>query len=99
MIGSRPVAAARFLAGVTVLALPADARSRYREEFDSELLGLEPLNQVTTAASLLRGSIAMRRALKEREVIIAPHPAPVDWRCRHRFVPAARDGAGPNAGG
>jgi len=89
MIGYRPVAVARYLAGITVLALPADVRDRYREEFGSELRVLGPVSQVTTAASLLRGSIALRHALQEREMIITPHPATADWRCRlgrHHYI-------------
>jgi hypothetical protein len=89
MIGPRPVAAARYLAGITVLALPADTRDRYREEFGSELRELRWVTQVTTAASLLRGSIALRHALQEREMINTSHAAATDWRCRlgrHHYI-------------
>jgi len=88
MIGPRPVAVARCLLSVTVLVLPADTRDRYREEFRTELCELGRISQFPEAASLLRGSIALRQALREREMPDTDH-AKMDWRChlgRHHYV-------------
>lgn len=78
----RPVAAARYLVNVTVLVLPSDVRDRYRQEFYTELCELGPVWQVMTAADLMRGSLALRNALRDREVVIARPASTIDWRCR-----------------
>jgi hypothetical protein len=88
MIGPRPGPAARYLIAMTIVVLPADARDRYREEFRTELCELGFIAQIAVAASLLRGSIFLRRALMEREMVAA-EPRRVDWRChlgRHHYV-------------
>lgn len=88
MIGPRPIAPARWLVAATVLVLPADVRDRYREEFRTELSELRTLAQMTNAASLLRGSIALRNAIEERTVTVADEHHK-DWRCRagrHHFI-------------
>ena len=81
MIGPQPGAVARCLLWMTVAALPADARDRYREEFRTELCEYGPIAQIAQAASLLRGSIPLRQALKLRVVIPDDTPR-IDWRCR-----------------
>jgi hypothetical protein len=88
MIGPQPGPAARCLIAMTIVVLPADARDRYREEFRTELCELGLIAQIGVAASLLRGSIFLRRALMEREMITT-EPRRVDWRChlgRHHYV-------------
>ncbi len=88
MIGPRPVAVARCLLCITVLVLPADTRDRYREEFRTELCELGRISQLPEAASLLRGSIALRQALKDRKMTDTDHTK-LDWRChlgRHHYV-------------
>lgn len=93
MIGPRPGKAARCPLSVTVLVLPAATRDRYREEFRTELCELGRMAQIPEAASLLRGSVALRQALKEREMSDTDH-AKLDWRChlgRHHYVPKPDD--------
>ena len=88
MIGPQPGKAARCLLSVTVLVLLAAARDRYREEFRPELCELGRMTQIPEAASLLRGSVALRQALREREMTDTDH-AKLDWRChlgRHHYV-------------
>ena len=63
MIGPQPIAPARWLVAVAVLALPTDARDRYREEFRTELCELGGPGQVSAAASLLRRCLSLRYAL------------------------------------
>jgi hypothetical protein len=81
MIGPRPVLPARGLISLTVIVLPSDARDRYREEFGSELSELGALAQISQASSLLFGSIPLRQALRERDVILTAQ-VKNDWRCR-----------------
>ena len=68
MTGPQPVAVARCLLAATVQVLPVDRRSRYREEFRTELCEFTGTQQIGVAASLLRGSLALRHALLDREV-------------------------------
>jgi len=88
MVGPRPILPARWLLGIVVLVLPADARDRYREEFRTDIAEYAVAAQVTQALSLLAGSVALRAALSSRA---APTLGPTrrDWRCRlgrHRYV-------------
>jgi hypothetical protein len=88
VIGSRPVAPARWLIALVVAVLPPDVRDRYREEFSTELVELGRVSQVTHSGSLLAGSISLRNALTDRDVPDMA-TARVDWRCRvgrHRYV-------------
>ena len=88
MVGPRPIAPARWMIVVTIAVLPADSRDRYREELRTELAEFGWQWQVPQAISLLVGSIALRRALNERDLpdsIVEKR----DWRCRlgrHRYV-------------
>jgi hypothetical protein len=94
MIWLRPVAAARYLVNATVLVLPPDVRDRYRQEFYAELCELGAFWQVLSAADLMRGSLALRQALQDREVVSAPPVAVIDWRCRlgrHHYLSHADD--------
>ena len=68
--------------------LPADARDRYREEFSTELAELGTVSQLVQSASLLVGSVSLRKALTDRDLPDAA-TVRVDWRCRlgrHRYV-------------
>ncbi|HYN71941.1 MAG TPA: hypothetical protein VES60_05515 [Nakamurella sp.] len=88
MTGPHPIAPAAGLIALTVLVLPGDARDRYREEFRTELAELGPLAQFGQAASLLAGSISLRIALQERDVV-AIEKVRSGWRCRvglHHYV-------------
>ena len=88
MTGPRPRAAARCLIALTVFVLPCDTRERYREEFSTELTELGVVSQLSQAASLLAGSVSLRRALQERDVIVTEQDKK-DWRCRigrHHYV-------------
>lgn len=69
LIGPRPCPPARMLLAVVVLALPMLFRDRYREEFGAELADLPALSQVFHAGSLLVGSVSLRRALSQVNVI------------------------------
>src|SRR6478752_7132993 len=94
MIWLRPVAAARYLVNATVLVLPPDVRDRYRQEFYAELCELGAFWQVLSAADLMGGSLALRQALQDREVVSAPPVAVIDWRCRlgrHHYLSHAED--------
>jgi hypothetical protein len=62
-----------------VRALPATARSRYREEFSAELVDLSPAHQVVHAMSLLRSSHSLARDLR-------PGPAAPAVHRRHDFL-------------
>ena len=88
MIGPQPIAPARWLVALAVLALPTDARDRYREEFRTELCELGAPAQLAQAGSLLVGAIPLRNALNERDLPDSVVEKP-DWRCRlgrHRYV-------------
>ena len=88
MIGPHPIGPARGLIALTVLVLPGAARDRYREEFRTELSELGALAQIGQAVSLLFGSIPLRQALQERDVIVTAQ-VKKDWRCRmgrHHYV-------------
>ena len=88
MVGPRPVNPAWGLISLTVIVLPRDARDRYREEFRTELSELGALAQIGQAISLLAGSLALRQALQERDVLVVPQ-VKRQWRCRlgrHHYV-------------
>ena len=88
MIGPHPVPPAAGVIALTVLVLPHDARDRYREEFRTELSELGALAQIGQAISLLAGSLALRQALQERDVLVVPQ-VKTEWRCRlgrHHYV-------------
>jgi hypothetical protein len=68
-IGPRPCPPARLLLWLTVPAIPMVFRDRYREEFGAELADLRPPAQVFHAGSLLVGSVSLRRALSQVNVI------------------------------
>jgi len=76
------------LIALSVSALPAIARDRYREEFRTELCELTPMQQVGQAAGLVVGSMALRRALTARDVPLTERAA-TSWKCRigrHAYV-------------
>ena len=88
MVGPQPGGPARGLIALTVLVLPHDVRDRYREEFRTELSELGALAQIGQAISLLAGSLALRQALQERDVLVVPQ-VKRQWRCRlgrHHYV-------------
>ena len=88
MSGPHPVPPAAGVIALTVLVLPHDARDRYREEFRTELSELGALAQIGQAISLLAGSLALRQALQERDVLVVPQ-VKRQWRCRlgrHHYV-------------
>jgi len=88
MVGPRPVLPAWGLISLTVIVLPRDARDRYREEFRTELCELGAAAQLGQAAGILACSVQLRRALKERDVVVTEHVRR-DWRCRigrHSYV-------------
>lgn len=88
MSGPRPNPLARCLVGSAVQMLPRDRRERYREEFRTELCELDGAGQVAAAASLLRGSLALRQAVVSREVAAkaAPQQSMSCRLGRHRYV-------------
>ena len=81
MIGPRPHPPARLLLAAVVLVLPAASRDRYREEFRSELAELPLWSQLFQAGTLLVGSLPLRKALRQVDVIEDLTSAR-DWRCR-----------------
>ncbi len=93
MIGPRPHPPARLLLAAVVLVLPAASRDRYREEFRSELAELPLWSQLFQAGTLLVGSLPLRKALRQVDVIEDLTSAR-DWRCRlgrHHYLPAQDD--------
>lgn len=62
-----PSVPAALLLTLAVRVVPAAERDRYDAEFRAELCSLTVRRQIATAASLLAGSFALRRALSDPE--------------------------------